>query len=46
MERVDSNKNDFIKYCDSSIANSMYCEPITKDEILTIVSAFQDNKSP
>ena len=24
----------------------MYCEPITKDEILTIVSAFQDNKSP
>ena len=27
---VSANKNDYIKYCQMSMMNSMYCEPVKK----------------
>lgn len=43
---IETGKTDFIRYCKPPITNSMYCEPITKNEIETITATFQDNKSP
>jgi len=41
-----SNTKDFIKYCEPSIMNSMYCEPVTISELYNIISKLKIRKSP
>jgi len=43
---IKTNKNDFVKYCNKQSNNSMFCDPITPDEIASVVSTFSNNKSP
>jgi len=44
--KISSNRQDFINYCDTPLPNSMFCAPVTPDEIKSIVSKFRNNKSP
>jgi len=45
-KNVYCSANDFMQYCSSLVKGSMYCKPVSAEEIITIVSRFQDNKSP
>ena len=37
---------DFKRYCLDSVKDSMYCNPVTPDEIVKIINSFPNNKSP
>ena len=39
-------QSDFKYYCPSSCKDSMFCNPITPDEILRIIHGFPNNKAP
>ena len=41
-----NNSNDFKDYLPPPSKNSMYCFPVSKDEINTIISKFQNKKIP
>jgi len=40
------SQNEFQNYMSKQIPNSMVCETVTRSEIINIVSALRDNKSP
>jgi len=40
------NADDFKAYLPNSVKDSMYCAPVTKDEILKIITKLKNNKSP
>jgi len=40
------NADDFMAYLSNSVKDSMYCAPITKDEILKTVTKLKNIKSP
>ena len=42
---IPSSKNGFMKYCDTPLLNSMYCDSVTESEVLKIVFNLK-NKSP
>ena len=37
---------DFKRYCPNSCKNSMFCCPVTSDEIIRIILKFPNNKAP
>ena len=41
-----SRLSDFKRYCPSSCKNSMFCSPVTADEIARIIQNFPNNKAP
>jgi len=41
-----SNLMDFTKYCDPPLKNSMYCEPITNEELSVLIRKLKNGKSP
>ena len=43
---IKCNEDEFVKYCNKSIPNSMFCNEVGPDEILKIVSNFRNGKSP
>jgi len=43
---ISCKPDDFFKYCDQPLSNSLFCTPVSASEILNIVSHFRDNKSP
>ena len=40
-----SGQNDFKRYCPSPRINSMFCCPVTSDEIIRIIHKFPNNKA-
>ena len=45
--KIKNSQNEFQNYMMSKqIPTSMVCETVTRSEIINIVSAFRDNKSP
>jgi len=41
---ITTNKNDFVKYCNKQSNNSMFCDPITPNEIASVVYTFKNTK--
>ena len=41
-----SNKIDFIKYCEPSMKNSMFCEPVSREELFKLINNLKNSKSP
>ena len=39
-------QSDFMKYCPLPCKDSMFCDPVTPDEILRIIYSFPNNKAP
>lgn len=37
---------DFINYCGKPLKNSMYCDPVTNDELLKLINMLKNGKSP
>ena len=37
---------DFHAYCGQPMKNSMYCEPVSKDELLKLINSLKNGKSP
>ena len=44
--KIKNSQNEFQNYMSKQIPTSMVCETVTRSEIINIVSAFRDNKSP
>jgi len=45
-KNIHCSTNDFMQYCFTTVKESMYCNPVSAEEIINVVSRFQDNKSP
>jgi len=41
-----SPNHEFTAYCEGPMINSMYCEPVTSDELLKLINALKNGKSP
>ena len=44
--KIKNSQNELQNYMSKQIPTSMVCETVTRSEIINIVSAFRDNKSP
>ena len=44
--KIKNSLNEFQNYMSKQIPTSIVCETVTRSEIINIVSAFRDNKSP
>ena len=44
--KIKDSQNELQNYMSKQIPTSMVCETVTRSEIINIVSAFRDNKSP
>ena len=47
MKNIDSpcSGNNYQKYCSNKISNSMFCEPVTESELISLINKLNSNKA-